>query len=134
MHDVHQPLAASFLAEIFRVIHTSSDCHFLRSLRPPPPSVSEFLEQFARRFCVLPVGQAEHQRHHGHASYAGARQHDVSGGAPLGVADQQRYADVHVDEVGNPARQKRQRHRHHAAGVPQVQPLLAVRGLTTSLH
>lgn len=86
------------------------------------------------RFRVLPVGQAQHQRHHGHAPDPRARQHDVRGGAPLGVADQEHDADVHVDEVGDPAGQEGQGHRHHAAGVPQVQPVLLVRGRISTLH
>lgn len=58
----------------------------------------------------------------------------MGGGGPLGVADEERDADMHVDEVGNPAGQEGQGHRHHAAGVPQVQLLLLVRGLASPLH
>lgn len=63
-----------------------SECDLLQFLCSSPP-VSEFLEQYVRRFCVLFVGQAKYQRHHSHASDTGARQYDVRGGAPLGIAD-----------------------------------------------
>lgn len=39
---------------------------------PPAPSVSQFVQQLARRLSVLAVGQAEHQWHHGHTADAGA--------------------------------------------------------------
>ena len=115
-------------------LNAPSDRHLLQTLRPPPPPVSQLLDDFERRFRVLPVSEAEHQRHHRHAPDPCAREHNVRGGAPPAVADQERYADVHVDEVGDPAGQEGQGHGHHTAGVPQVQPVLLLRGLISPFH